>query len=238
MAEFLRTQDISARIAEIIRHAEHSIVLISPVIKINDVLFGSLKDAGRKSVKTTLVFGKEELKPDVKEQLAELENISVYFRKTLHAKCFYNEKQMVITSMNLYDFSEVNNIEMGILITAEDEANLFQEAKKEAESIVRNAEKVKIKKSPIEKFVKDTKPFTEGFVSVADSLGFTITDGHCIKCGILKKFNIDEPLCKKCYSKWRMDRRDPNFAGEFCHKCGNRTKTTMSRPLCSSCEKI
>jgi phosphatidylserine/phosphatidylglycerophosphate/cardiolipin synthase-like enzyme len=135
MTTFLRTQDVSARIAEIIRNAENSIILISPFIKINDALFGGLKDAGRKGVKITLVFGKEELKPDVKEKLAKLDNISVFFRKTLHAKCFYNEKQMIITSMNLYDFSEVNNLEMGVLINAEEETSLFNEVKKEAESV-------------------------------------------------------------------------------------------------------
>lgn len=228
MAKFLRTQDISAQIGEIIRHADNSVVLISPFVKINEELIRHLKDAGRKGVKIKLVYGKEELKPEVKDQLAKLDNITVYFQKTLHAKCYYNEKQMVITSMNLYDFSEVNNLEMGVLINAEGDENVFQEVRKEAESIVNNAGKVKIKDSPIEEIAKD-------FRSITDSLGLTTQEGHCILCGTSKEYNTKEPFCKKCYPKWRAKHRDPNFPGEYCHKCGEHAKTTRTRSLCSSC---
>ena len=78
MTKFLRTQDVSAQIAEIIRHADDFVVLISPFVKINDVLYSYLKDADRKDIKITLVFGKEELKPDVKDQLAKLYITSLY----------------------------------------------------------------------------------------------------------------------------------------------------------------
>ena len=171
MSNFLRTQDVSSEIGKLIRDASSSVILISPFVRINDALFGYLKDASRQGIKITLVFGKEELKPDVKEQLAKLDNITAYYRKTLHAKCYFNEKQMVITSMNLYDFSEVNNLEMGLLINAKDEASLFSEVKKEAESIINNSDKVKIKDTPLEKFVKDAKPFADSFKAIADKLG-------------------------------------------------------------------
>ena len=233
MSIFLRTQDVSSEIGKIIRDASSSVVLISPFVKINDTLFGYLNDASRKGIKITLVFGKEELKLDVKEQLAKLDNITVYYRKTLHAKCYFNEKQMVLTSMNLYDFSEVNNLEMGVLINAEDESSLFDEAKKEAESIVTNSEKVKIKDTPLEKFVKDAKPLSDGFKAIADSFGLTTNDGHCIECNSIKEFDVDKPLCKNCYPMWAKHKT--NYAANYCHKCGKRVKTTMARPLCTSC---
>ena len=233
MITFLRTQDVSAQIAEIIRHADDFVVLISPFVKINDILYSYLRDADRKDIKITFVFGKEELKPDVKNQLAQLDNISVFFRKTLHAKCFYNEKQMVLTSMNLYDFSEVNNLEMGVLITSKDEACLFDEIKKEAESIINNAEKMKIKDTPLEKFVKDAKPFTAGFKAIADSFGLNTSDGHCIGCNQNIEFDAKKPLCKNCFPKWVNHKT--TYTGDYCHKCGKRIKTTMARPICTSC---
>ena len=68
----------------------------------------------------------------MRSQLEQLDNLSLRFLNKLHAKCFFNEDNMVITSMNLYDFSE-QNIEMGVLINKQDEAELFNAAVIEAE---------------------------------------------------------------------------------------------------------
>ncbi len=35
---------------------------------------------------------------------------------SLHAKCYMNESEAIVTSLNLYEFSQVNNIEMGFYI--------------------------------------------------------------------------------------------------------------------------
>jgi len=51
-------------------------------------------------------------------------NIKVYDKKTLHAKCYLNESFSIIASMNLYHYSMVNNIEFGVLFNKdEDEEN-------------------------------------------------------------------------------------------------------------------
>ena len=116
MAEFLTTNKNLSAIEDIITQAKRELVLISPYVQIPDKLSRKLNDATIRGVEIILVYGKKrELNPDVKEQLAELGNITVLYRETLHAKCFFNEEQMVITSMNLYDFSEKND-EMGILL--------------------------------------------------------------------------------------------------------------------------
>ncbi len=39
---------------------------------------------------------------------------AIILSQNLHAKCYLNEKAAIITSMNLYDFSQVNNNEMGV----------------------------------------------------------------------------------------------------------------------------
>ena len=45
------------------------------------------------------------------------------FCTNLHAKCYLSETSALVTSMNLYEFSQVNNHEMGISLTkAEDPA--------------------------------------------------------------------------------------------------------------------
>ena len=47
---------------------------------------------------------------------AKLEYVQSVFCKNLHAKCYLNESTCIISSLNLYEFSQVNNNEMGVLI--------------------------------------------------------------------------------------------------------------------------
>lgn len=48
--------------------------------------------------------------------------------KNLHAKCYLNENEAIITSMNLYEFSQMNNNEMGIHLTKSGNPELSQAA--------------------------------------------------------------------------------------------------------------
>ena len=64
-------------------------------------------------MKISVVYGKNQLEPDTFKKLTELKNAKLYYLNNLDAKCYFNEKSMVITSLNLYDFSEQNNREMG-----------------------------------------------------------------------------------------------------------------------------
>jgi len=50
---------------------------------------------------------------------------------------------MVITSLNLYDYSQQNNREMGVLLTLKDDHDIFLEAREEANFIV-NEDNVEI----------------------------------------------------------------------------------------------
>ena len=53
----------------------------------------------------------------------------------------YNEELCIITSLNLYEFSQVNNNEMGVLISRDDDAELFQNVADEAQRIIRISDK-------------------------------------------------------------------------------------------------
>ncbi len=108
MAKFLTTRGTSSNLENIINAAERRLVLISPYVRIPETLFPCLKAADKKNVKITLVYGKKGgLSDDLIGQLKQLVNLSLYFDRNLHAKCYFNETSMVITSMNLYDYSEL-----------------------------------------------------------------------------------------------------------------------------------
>ena len=115
MAKFLTTSGVSYQVELIIKEAKKKLVLISPYVKISKVLLERLQNASDKGVQIILIYGKDELKPVEKKQLNSIENLKLYYYHNLHAKCYFNEKTMVVTSMNLYEFSDKHNREMGVI---------------------------------------------------------------------------------------------------------------------------
>ena len=140
MAKFLNTSRAYAEIEGIIDKATSRIVLISPFIKIPEPLLERLKYADGENVQIVVVCREKDLTDDEKSKLKQLKNLELHFDEHLHAKCFYNEESMVITSLNLLEHSQQHNREMGILLTLKDDHDVFNEACAEAEYIVSIAE--------------------------------------------------------------------------------------------------
>ena len=59
-------------------------------------------------------------------------------------KCYLNEELCIITSLNLYEFSQINNNEMGVLLRRSDDAELYKDAYEEAQRIIRISDEVRI----------------------------------------------------------------------------------------------
>lgn len=79
MAEFLTTNGTSYHIENIIIGAEKKLVLVSPYLQISKTFYERLKDASKKNVKIKIIFGKDELKPNEKNSLAELKNLELLY---------------------------------------------------------------------------------------------------------------------------------------------------------------
>ena len=62
-----------------------------------------------------------------------------------------NENSCIITSLNLYEFSQVNNNEMGVHISREDDAEMYRDTYEEAQRIIRISDEVRISLQKIEK---------------------------------------------------------------------------------------
>jgi phosphatidylserine/phosphatidylglycerophosphate/cardiolipin synthase-like enzyme len=91
-----------------------------------------------------IVYGKSELQPEEIAWLNELSYVRTSFCKNLHAKCYMNEELCIVTSLNLYEFSQVNNNEMGVLFRRSEDAELYRDAYEEAQRIIRISEEVRI----------------------------------------------------------------------------------------------
>lgn len=123
MAKFLKGNELNAGLEKIFESAGSDIILISPYIKLHDRFKSALLTKQKEdTVKITVVFGKneEDMSRSMKQEdfdfFKQFPNIEIRFEKRLHAKYYANESKSILTSMNLYGFSQNNNIETGVLI--------------------------------------------------------------------------------------------------------------------------
>ncbi len=124
MAKFLEGNELNSEVARILENAKEQLILISPYIKLHDRYASVLKTKKDNSkFKITIVFGKNEedisrsMKQDDFNFFKEFPNIQIRYEKRLHAKYYANESAAIMTSMNLYSYSQDNNIEAGVLMT-------------------------------------------------------------------------------------------------------------------------
>ncbi len=144
MAKFLNTSATNYFIEELIKEAKDRLILISPFLKLNDRMKELLSDKNRLKIDVRIVYGKSELQPEEINWLKELTYIRTSFCKNLHAKCYLNEEMCIITSLNLYEFSQINNNEMGVLMQRSSDGDLYKDAYEEAQRIIRISEEVRI----------------------------------------------------------------------------------------------
>ncbi len=137
MANFLNTSKINFLLEELIQTAKEELILISPYLKFNDRMRELLRDKGGQGLEISIVYGKQNMNANEAKWLAEQQHIKASFCKNLHAKCYLNENHCIITSMNLYDFSQVNNNEMGVTFSKTQDKLLYSQAYEEVQRLLR-----------------------------------------------------------------------------------------------------
>lgn len=235
MAEFLTTNGTSYNIENIIIEAKSKLVLVSPYLQLSKTFFERLKDASARNVAIKIVFGKDELKPNERNSLAELSTIELFYFQNLHAKCYFNESKMVITSMNMYEFSEKNNREMGVLVDRTNDKEMFEKAVNETHSIIQSSEIIPLKKAE-RKFVNQQQIQIKNGQDKSKKKFAIPQRGYCLRCQNRIPFATDKPYCYDCFSTWAQF-ENPEYQETFCHSCGEFETTTMIKPLCYDCFK-
>jgi hypothetical protein len=142
MAEFLSTRGISYNLEEIIKNTKKELLIITPFLKFSTPIYEQLKRVP-KSIKITFIYGKKELHANQDKLIKDL-NCDILFKDNLHAKCYMNEQTALICSMNLYEYSEVNNYEMGVIIDSISDKKAYDECRNEVELISLNASKIRL----------------------------------------------------------------------------------------------
>ncbi|HKK38796.1 MAG TPA: phospholipase D family protein [Cryomorphaceae bacterium] len=229
MAEFLTTSGTSYHIENIVRGSNKKLVMVSPFLQISETLLQRLIDAEFRGVEIILIYGKAKLKSNEKQALSKLKNLTLYYLENLHAKCFFNEREMIITSMNMYEFSEKNNREMGVLIRRSEDSSLFEHALEETHSILKASTKTPLYESKADRSEKYQKSGKERKTTKRSK-------GACIRCSTEIPFDPERPYCYSCYLIW-VEYENAEYVERVCHCCGKAENSTMMHPLCYPCFK-
>lgn len=123
MAKFITSNELNSEIEKLFEKATEKLILISPYVKLHHRYESSLlAKKSNDKLAITIVFGKNEDNPSKSIQAKDIDffkqfpRIQIRYQKRLHAKYYANENSSIITSMNLYDYSQDQNIESGILM--------------------------------------------------------------------------------------------------------------------------
>ena len=213
MAKFLNTSATNYFLEELIKSARDRLILISPFLRLNDRIKELLEDKNRLKIDVRIVYGKNELQPEEINWLKGLTFLRTSFCKNLHAKCYINEELCIITSLNLYEFSQVNNNEMGVLIRRPEDPELYKEAHEEAQRIIRVSDEIRIS---VETVVKEAEASAETEESTHEKL---TTSKLAQKLGV-KTNELMERLIKSGYldareNKHYITAKGKEAGGEF-----------------------
>lgn len=121
--QFLTGNELNLELEKLFENANEHLILISPYISLHERYASVLRaKLANDKLAITLVFGKNEEDPSRSMKRTDLEffmqfpNIEIRFEPRLHAKYYASDQVAIITSMNLYRYSQDHNIEAGVLI--------------------------------------------------------------------------------------------------------------------------
>ncbi|KQC30226.1 phospholipase D family protein [Flagellimonas eckloniae] len=265
MAKFIKGNQLNAELERIFDEAEQQLIIVSPYIKLHARILDVLKSKKQNDkLRIVIIFGKNEdniansFRKNDFEFLKDFPNIEIRYESRLHAKYYANESSALLSSMNLYDYSQNNNIEFGILtkvtLFGELTGNFFsdtldEEAFKYFEQVAINSECL-YKRTPEydESLMGLKRKYTESHTEdqLSELLNSSVQTqspyksigtkkkkhGYCIRTGVEIPFNSEKPFCDKAYKSW-LRYKDKSYQEKYCHYSGEESngETSFSRPI-------
>jgi len=263
MPYFVSDSEISSSINDVIKEAKDFVWLISPYIKLHHTLKSALNDLKEKpNIKLVVVFGKNEedftksFSSDEIEYFMSLPNIQIYYEPRLHAKYYANERSGLLTSMNLYAFSQNENKEVGVSLDNSD----FKCAKGYFEGLIRDASLVYHNESKFtdggifnkSKYIKSEIKCNKLLGIITDSGSINskqenysndvkkergkddknIELGYCIRTGVRIELNYKKPFSEEAYKSW-LKFQNEEYKEKYCHFSGEESfgETSFKKPI-------
>lgn len=234
MVNFLKTNELSVAIENLISNSKDRLYLISPYFALSPMMKRAIQKLDNTNAQITVVCRKEEkmtINPDDLEFLQKLRFKNILSLEYLHAKCYMNENNAIVTSLNLLDVSQQRNWEMGFIIDKVDDAPIYEKIKNYVDDILGESKPLQYELKKVEKQVMAPKKIENKRESSTK-----LVSGYCIRCGNEMPINPEKPLCSKCYPIWAKY-SDPEYHEKYCHVCGKESTQSYSKPVCYNCYK-
>jgi len=261
---FINGSEINLQLEYLIRDADDYLYLVCPYIKLHDRLKKELLSKNdQPHLKIVVVFGKNEeglyksLSKEDFDFLSALPHVEIRYEPKLHAKYYANEDRAIITSMNLHESSQNNNIEAGILMDVKgvlstlikgdnpelDAFTYFEKVIKGA--TLRFAKSPEFKKTmyglgseyigsnitlnTMDEIYETLKPKPVGYKSFEQP---KLPMGYCIRTGIEIPFDLKQPFGYKAFKSWQ-NFSNPDYPEKYCHYTGEQSngETSFKSPI-------
>jgi hypothetical protein len=254
MAKFLDGAGVQAALTDIIKKTDQELLILSPYLKIPIQTKNYLKSIDDHHRPITIIYRSDfKLSDDDTAFFNTLNNLELYHCENLHSKCYINEKDGLITSMNLHEHSQTHNWEMGIQFSKQNDSEIYDDVIRELGLLQSQVKpfiqaravaepKQQYKAYPAQKPVKRTvfkpteAPNKSTILKILDIV--TGESAYCIRCGKgLKVFDLQKPYCDKCFSSWGRY-KNQKYKEKFCHACGLddvKAPTSFEKPVCRHC---
>ena len=215
---------VEPQIRSIVGTSKRFVTLVSAYLELWGHLKTEIQKAVGRGVVVRLVIRADEQNKESdtqkKKRAEDLEwlltnEVEVYELESLHAKIYMNEKNVLVSSMNLTKSSINTSLEIAMIVT--------DLASSEALRTYVN-ELLKSAQQPS----RSQKISTRSIEYQGDHWG------KCIRCSRGIQFDPDRPLCEDCYGLWEQY-RDPEYPERYCHSCGKQAEVSKARPLCLNC---
>jgi len=226
--KFLQTYELSTEIIKLISSTESYCYIVSPYIKLWPQLDRVLNIASKNNVFLTFIIRQEAKSDELVRKLNGEYGFEVFVIKDLHIKLYLNEKRCILSSMNLYDASQQNNLELGYEIgnSLSVKKELIEEYILLDKSTQHHKGKFEHERSQLLDLVKEAKEKLQH-------------NGFCVVCqGEMESdFNPFSPWkvrCRNCY-----DMEENRYSAiKFCHYCGKEHEASRDKPFHYDCTQV
>jgi phosphatidylserine/phosphatidylglycerophosphate/cardiolipin synthase-like enzyme len=154
MAKFLVTSGLTYKLEELIKATADRLILISPYLQFSKKIKDNIHSLNIEKRDIRIIYRENKLQVEESNWLESQIGVRTSVCSSLHAKCYLNEKEAIVTSMNLYKYSQDNNDEMGIYLTKENDPDLYQDIFNEANRLLRISDEIKISVKKVDKEIE------------------------------------------------------------------------------------
>jgi len=232
---------IQSEIIDIIKDAKDYCFVVSPYYQPWHQLVKALELAAVEEKRIFFLFRDDQHENRDIRALNEEFGFDVFFIKNLHAKLYLNEREGLISSMNLYDYSKENNFEIAYKITSSHEAReiaksviLGEMLKVWATGCLRGRYIAELENDEFEPGRPKKKAISQAYNNANTHSNRHQEDAYCIRCRERIPGNVNKPYCQGDFQVWSQY-QNYEYVESYCHRCGKPSETSMGKPLCYEC---